>query len=86
MNAMATAARQELKSFIDVIPERSFGVVKNFLSYLAEPAPSIDEPLVIEPADADEIAMIEEGMREYEKDPSTFTDWKTVKMKMGLAL
>jgi hypothetical protein len=46
--------------------------------------PVFDEPLVIEPADADEIAMIEEGMREYEKDPSAFTDWKTVKKEMGL--
>jgi hypothetical protein len=84
MNATASAARQELKRFIDVIPEHSFGVVKNFLSYLAEPAPSIYGPLVIEPADADEIAMIKEGMAEYEKDPSTFTDWKTVKKELGL--
>ena len=37
------------------------------------------EPLVIEPADVEETAMIEEGMREYEKDPSAFTPWKTVK-------
>ena len=42
-------------------------------------------PLVIEPADAEETAMIEEGMREYEKDPTTFTPWKTVKKEMELA-
>lgn len=36
MNAGLHAERQELKRFIDVIPERSFGVVRNFLSYLAE--------------------------------------------------
>jgi len=44
----------------------------------------LKERLVIEPADADEIAMIEEGMREYEDDPSSFTDWKTVKKELGL--
>jgi hypothetical protein len=41
--------------------------------------------LVIETANANETAMIEEGMREYEKDQSTFTPWKTVKKEMGLA-
>ena len=45
----------------------------------------MNEPLVIEPADAEETAMIEEGMREYEKDPTAFTPWKTVKKEMGLA-
>jgi hypothetical protein len=84
MNTTASATRQELKRFIDVIPERSFGIVKNCLSYLAEPVFSIDESLVIEPADGDEIAMIEEGMMEYEKDPSAFTDWKTVKKELRL--
>jgi hypothetical protein len=85
MNITANAARQELKGYIDFIPERSFEVVRNFLSYLAETAPVFNGPLVIEPADAEEIALIEEGMREYEKKPSTFTPWKTVKKEMRLA-
>jgi hypothetical protein len=85
MNTSTDAARQELKNFIDVIPERSFEVVRNFLSYLADTAPVFNEPLVIEPADTDEIAMIEEGIREYENDPSSFTDWKTVKKELGLS-
>jgi hypothetical protein len=85
MSMATNAVRQELKGYIDVIPERSLEVVRNFLSYIAETSPFLNEPLVIEPADADEIAMIEEGMREYEKDPSTFTNWKTVKKEMGLA-
>jgi hypothetical protein len=85
MNATANAARQELKGYIDIIPERSFEVVRNFLSYLAETPPFFNEPLIIEPADTEEVAMIEEGMREYERDPSTFTPWKTVKKEMGLA-
>jgi hypothetical protein len=84
MNLTADTTRQELKNFIDVIPERSFEVVRNFLSYLADTASVFDEPLVIEPADADEIAMIEEGMQEYEKNPSSFKDWSTVKKELGL--
>jgi len=85
MNTTTEAARQELKNFIDIIPERSFEVVRNFLSYLTDTTPIFNEPLVIEPADPDEIAMIEEGMREYENDPSSFTDWKTVKKEWGLS-
>ena len=74
MNTTTDIERQELKNFIDVIPKRSFEVVRNFLSYITDTAPVFNEPLVIEPADADEIAMIEEGMREYENNPSSFTD------------
>jgi hypothetical protein len=84
MNIMANAARQELKGYIDFIPERSFEVVRNLLSYLAETDPVFNGPLVIEPADAEEITLIKEGMKEYEKNPSTFTPWKTVKKEMGL--
>jgi hypothetical protein len=78
-----TAARQELKSFIDAIPERSFEVVRNFLSYLAEPALHVGEPLVIETDLTDEEAeLIAEGMRDYDRDPSTFTDWETAKKEL----
>jgi len=85
MIATAEATRQELKDFIDVIPERSFEVVRNFLSYLTDTTSVFNERLVIEPADANEVAMIEEGMREYENNPSSFTDWKTVKKELGLS-
>jgi len=82
MNAIA--ARQELKSFIDTIPEHSFGVVRNFLSYLAEPAPT--GHLVIETDLTDEEAeLIAEGMRDYDRDPSTFTSWEAAKKDLGLA-
>ena len=84
MSMTASAARQELKGYIDDIPERSFGVVRNFFSYLAETSP-LDEPFLIEPANEEEIAMIEEGVREYERDPSLFKDWKTIKKEQGLA-
>jgi hypothetical protein len=48
---------------------------RKHLDRMSEPHKSV----VIETADAEEISMIEEGMREYEKDPSTFTNWRTVK-------
>jgi hypothetical protein len=72
MNTTTTATRKELHNFIDVIPERSFGLVKDILSYLAEPLAAPDEPLVIEPADENEITLIKEGMKEYEKNPASF--------------
>jgi hypothetical protein len=43
-----------------------------------------DDTLVIEPANEEEIALIEEGMREYESDPSSFRNWKDVKRDLGL--
>jgi hypothetical protein len=64
--------RRELHHFIDVIPERSFGLVRDILSYLAESPAATDEPLVIEPADENEITLIKEGMKEYEKNPASF--------------
>ena len=82
MSVTANPVRQELKGYIDAIPERSIEVARSFLSYLAET--SVPETLVIEPADEEEIAMIEEGMREYESDPSSFRNWKDVKRDLGL--
>jgi hypothetical protein len=67
------------------IPERSFDVVRNLLSYLADTESVFNEPLIIEPASIDEVALIEEGMKEYDHDPSSFTDWKTVKKELGLS-
>jgi len=84
MSMTASAARQELKGYIDDIPERSFGVVRNFLAYLAEDS-SLDLPFTIEPANEEEIAMIEEGLREYERDPSSFKSWRSIKKEQGLA-
>jgi len=64
---------------------------RKYLERMSEPHKSAvidaldkNETLVIETADADEIKMIEEGMREYEDNPSSFTDWKTVKKELGL--
>jgi len=84
MSATASAERQELKNYIDVIPEQSIVLVRNFLSYLYENSPSHDEPLVIEPADAEETAMIEEGMREYDRNPESFITLDEYKRSRGI--
>jgi hypothetical protein len=66
---MMTAAvlRNELKGYIEAMPERSLYALKPLLSVLCDPLYTIETDLT-----ADEIAMIDEGMAEYRKDPSSF--------------
>ena len=68
----ATVLRQELHNIIDEIPDRSLAAIKPLLNYIAE---DYWKP-VIEPASPEEAAMIEEGMRDYKKDPSSFVPFK----------
>ena len=64
---MTTAVlRNELHSYIDNMPARSLAALKPLLSVLVEPL------YLIEPASPEEIAMIDEGMDEYRKNPSSF--------------
>jgi hypothetical protein len=66
---MTTALlRKELHTMIDTIPDRSLPAIKPLLTFLAE---DYWNP-VIEPASPEEKAMIEERMKDYEKDPSCF--------------
>jgi hypothetical protein len=66
---MTTALlRKELHTMIDTIPDRSLPAIKPLLTFLAE---DYWNP-VIEPASQEEKAMIEERMKDYEKDPSCF--------------
>jgi len=58
--------RKELHGYIDTMPDRNLVALKPLLSVLAEPL------YTIEPASPEEIAMIEEGMAEYRRDPSSF--------------
>jgi len=64
----ATVLRKEIHGIIDVIPDASLSVLKPLLAHLAD---DYWKP-VIEPASPEEIAMCDERMREYEKDPSCF--------------
>ena len=72
MNATARVQREELKSYIDDIPEESFDVVRKLLLYINETQTHLDEPIVIEPADEEEKAMIKKAMKEYEANPNSF--------------
>ena len=60
--------RQEIHSIIDVIPEQSLPAIKPLLTHLAN---DYWKP-VIEAASPQEIAMIDEGMEEYRKNPESF--------------
>jgi hypothetical protein len=53
---------------IDTIPDQSLPAIKPLLTFLAG---DYWNP-VIEPASPEEKAMIEERMKDYEKDPSCF--------------
>jgi len=66
---MTTAVlRKELHTMIDTIPEQSLPVIKPLLNFLSN---DYWKP-VIEPANSEEIEMINERMKDYEKDPSSF--------------
>ena len=67
--------REEIHSIIDVIPDQSLPALKPLLTHLAD---DYWKP-VIEPANPEEIAMIEEGMAEYRKDPSSFVPLESIK-------
>ena len=62
--------RQKLHTIMDDIPDRSLSVLEPLLTHLANEA-DYWEPIT-EPASPEEEAMIEEGFREFEKDPSSF--------------
>ena len=66
---MTTAvSRKELHGMIDVVPDRSLPALKPLLTFLTE---DYWNP-VIEPASPEEIAMIDERMKDYDKDPASF--------------
>jgi len=68
----ATVLRKEVHSIIDVIPDGSLQAIKPLLSHLAD---DYWKP-VIEPSSPEEIAMCDERMKDYEKDPSSFVPFK----------
>jgi len=70
---MTTAVlRKELHTMIDTIPEQSLSVIKPLLNFLSN---DYWKP-VIEPASKEEIEMIDERMKDYEKDPTSFKPLK----------
>jgi hypothetical protein len=66
---MTTATlRKEIHSIIDAMPDRSLPALKPLLTFIAD---EYWKP-VIEPASPEEIAMCNERLKDYEKDPSSF--------------
>ena len=78
---MSTTAvlRKKIHAMIDELPDQSLQAIKPLLDYITE---DYWKP-VIEPASPKEIAMIDKRIKEYEEDPSSFTDWETVKADMN---
>jgi len=70
----AAVLRKELKGYIETMPERSLYALKPLLSVLSEPLYTIETDLT-----DDEITMIDEGMAEYRKNPSSFVPLDSIK-------
>jgi hypothetical protein len=82
---MNVPSRNELHGYIDAIQECNFGRVKDIISSLAEPAPIIGEPLVIETnLTKREKKIVAAGRRERKEHPENFTSWADVKKELGI--
>jgi isoleucyl-tRNA synthetase len=68
----ATVLRKELHTMIDTMPDRFIRAMVPLISCIME---EYWKP-VIEPADTEEIAMVEERIKDYESDPASWTDIK----------
>jgi hypothetical protein len=70
-----TVSRKALHSIIDTMPE-------HFVQALLQPAVCINEEYwkpVIEPASPEEIAMIDERIKDYNNNPSSFVPLESIK-------
>jgi hypothetical protein len=70
---VATVLRKELHGYIDTMPEYNLVALKPLLSVLAKPL------YTIEPASPEECAMVEERVREYHENPSSFVPLESIK-------
>jgi DNA polymerase IIIc chi subunit len=68
MQMTSTVLRKELHSLIDAMPDNFVQAILPLVNCFAE---EYWKP-VIEAADPEEIAMIDERMKDYEKDPLSF--------------
>ena len=68
----ATVSRKELHTMIDTMPDHFVQAMMPLVTCMTE---EYWKP-VIEPASPEEIAMADERMRDYEKDPSSFVPFK----------
>jgi len=74
----AAAARHELKTYIDAIPESYLEIVRPMLSYLAESHEN--KPIIIETnLTTEEKADIRAGRKELKEHPENFIPWAIIK-------
>ena len=73
-----TALRKKIHGIIDEIPEQSLRALEPLLTHLIDEDSDLD--FVIEPiTDPEELAMMNEGLSEYERDPSSFVPLSEIK-------
>jgi hypothetical protein len=70
----ATVLRKELHSMIDTMPDHFVQAMMPLVACIAE---EYWKP-VVEPANQDEIAMIDDRMKDYGKNPSSFTPLENI--------
>ena len=75
---IATVLRKELHEFIDTIPDQNLAEIKSYITSLFDDS---DPELVIEEASPEEIAMIEEDLEEFRKNPASFRPYEEVRKK-----
>ena len=68
----ATISRKELHTMIDTMPDHFIKAMMPLVTCITE---EYWKP-VIEPAGPEEIALCDERMKDYEKDPSSFVPYK----------
>ena len=70
----AATLRKELKNYIETMPEHNLHVLKPLLKQLAEPLYIVETDLT-----AEEIAMIDERMKDYKTKPKSWVTLKEIK-------
>ena len=72
---MKTATlREKLKNYIETMPEHNLYALKPLLKQLAEPLYIVETDLT-----AEEIAMIDERMKDYETNPESWISLKDIR-------
>jgi hypothetical protein len=74
MNGTAIAIRKELHSLIDTMPERKLNALRPLFDVLVD-----DETIIETDLTDEELAIIEEGDRQYKEHPEDFVPLESIK-------
>ena len=75
-----TVLRKELHTMIDTMPDQFIRAMVPLVTCITD---EYWKP-VIEAASPEEAAMIDERMKDYEADPSSFTPWAEIRKRNGV--